>query len=256
MEGYNEFIGKMHAKIQLDLSKYKENQLKRRIIQFMERYKHSDFRSFLNFLEHDADALAKFRDYVTINTSEFFRDVKVFNYINDHIIGEWGRERKPVKVWSAGCSVGAEAYSTSILCLQKNIKNVSILATDYDRSILVKAKTGEFTSTYLKNVAPEIQNRYFENSQNSYLIKNEVKNSVLFKEHNLLADPFPREYDLILCRNVFIYFNSDVQQDLIMRFAQATKTGGYFVIGSSEFIAAPERFGLEKQSFSVYRKVG
>jgi chemotaxis protein methyltransferase CheR len=255
MEGYNEFIEKMHVKIQLDLSKYKENQLKRRIIQFMERYKYNDFRSFLHFLEHDADALAKFRDYVTINTSEFFRDVKVFNYINDHIISEWSRERKPARVWSAGCSVGAEAYSISILCLQKNLKNVSILATDYDRSILAKAKAGEFSPTYLKNVTSEIRARYFENSQNSYLIKNEAKNSVTFKEHNLLADQFPKEYDLILCRNVFIYFNNDVQQDLIKRFAQATKAGGYFVIGSSEFIAAPERFGLEKQSYSVYRKV-
>ena len=255
MEGYEEFIRRIHGKIHLDLSKYKENQLKRRIIQFMERYKISDFPAFFRLLEQDSDVLVRFRDYVTINTSEFFRDQKVFEYINDKVITEWERVRRPVKVWSAGCSVGAEPYSISILCMQKKLRNVSILATDYDRTILGKAKAGVFSSSHVKNVSVDLRGKYFECKQNDYAIRKEIKDSVVFKEHNLLSDRFPDQTDLILCRNVFIYFNHDVQQELIEKFSRAVKPGGYFVIGSSEFINAPERFGLEKQSFSVYKKV-
>lgn len=247
------FKDRVCHKIGLDLNKYKEKQLKRRIMQYMGRYSISSFAQFYKLLESDPALLANFKDFLTINTSEFFRDIKVFELIGK-IMAEFRQRRFPIKFWSAGCSIGAEPYSLAILAEEAGLKNYSILASDYDTGALQKAQEGSYSTNLLKNVRPPLLMKHFNQNGDKYSIKNGLKNRITFKEHNLLKNLFPTNFDLILCRNVFIYFNQDVQQELIHLFVKSLNPGGYFIIGSSEFIPLPEQFGCTKTSVSVYQK--
>jgi chemotaxis protein methyltransferase CheR len=252
-EEFEIFKSRVYNKIGLDLNKYKEKQLKRRIVQFMGRYNTSSFSCFYSLLDSDPTLLSRFKDFLTINTSEFFRDIRVFDTIAE-IMGQVAQKPAQVKIWSAGCSIGAEPYSLAILAEEAGIKNYSILATDYDINALQRAREGIYASDLLKNVAPAYQTRYFSQSGDKYLVKSNLKTRIAFREHNLLKNPFPTDYDLILCRNVFIYFNQDVQQELIHHFINSLKPQGYFIIGSSEFIPYPEKYCCRKVAASVYQK--
>lgn len=254
MMTFEEFTAKIHRTIDLDLSKYKENQLKRRVTQFMNRYELASFSSFFDLLEKDAHVLSKFRDYITINTSEFFRDTKVYRYIEKQILAHHHSRKPTYKIWSAGCSVGAEPYTLAMLAMEKKISRINITATDYDRSVLKKAKEGIYTKSYLKNLPDQYLRKYFTEDKKQYRILPEVKKNVTFQEHNLLSDRFLTSNHLILCRNVFIYFTHEVQMELVRKFAAALQPGGYLIIGSSEFIPVPETYGFEKEYYSIYKK--
>ncbi len=253
MDEFDIFKNKVHQKIGLDLNKYKEKQLKRRISQFMGRYNSSDFAHFFMLLSSDPELLAKFKDFLTINTSEFFRDIKVFEVIAG-IIARLGKKQSLLKIWSAGCSVGAEPYSLAILAEEAGIRSYSILASDYDVNALQEATEGSYTANLLKNIPPSLLDKYFSRNGNKYKVKNILKAKVTFKEHNLLKTPYPGDFDLILCRNVFIYFNQDVQHELIHLFVRSLNPGGYFVIGGSEFIPFPDQYGCKKISACIYQK--
>lgn len=255
IDEFEVFKKNIQGKIGLDLNKYKERQLKRRILQFMSRYNTTSFPVFLKVLDANPSDLEKFKNFITINTSEFFRDIKLYDYIKKQIIADYSKKFASVKFWSAGCSIGAEPYSIAILAQEANIRNYAILASDFDRVILGKAREGIYTANLLKNVPKDILQKYFVAKGDKYHIDSSLKGKIVFKEHNLLKDAYPSDQDVILCRNVFIYFTQEVQQDLIASFTKSLKPGGYFIIGSSEFIPAPETFGLKKAFFSVYQKL-
>lgn len=253
-DDFEAFKANIQRKIGLDLNKYKEKQLKRRILQFMSRYNTTSFVVFCKLLEANPETLAKFKDFITINTSEFFRDIKLYDYLQKVIMADYSKKAGALKIWSAGCSIGAEPYSLAILAQEARIRSYSILASDYDTAILGKAREGAYAENLLKNVPRELVKKYFAVKADKFCINADIKSKVMFKEHNLLKDSYPPDLDLILCRNVFIYFTQEVQQDLIASFTKSLKPGGYFIIGSSEFIPVPETFGLKKAFFSVYQK--
>lgn len=254
-DDYVLFKKNIYAKIGLDLNSYKERQLKRRILQFMTKYHAPDFSYFFKLLDANPELLRTFKDYLTINTSEFFRDLKVVEHIKNRIMIDLAKASYPVKIWSAGCSIGAEPYSLAILAREANLKNVHILATDYDVTAIEKAKVGNYPSNLLKNIPGELVNKYFTLQGDGYIIKNDIMQDVVYKEQNLLKDTFPSGFDLILCRNVFIYFTQEAQQDLTCRFIKSLNQGGYFIVGSSEFINTPESLGCIKVFPSIYQKI-
>ncbi|MCL5982894.1 MAG: protein-glutamate O-methyltransferase CheR [Firmicutes bacterium] len=252
---YNFFIKKIKEKVGLDLGSYKEQQMKRRIHQLMQRYGTEDYNAFLLLLDREPAILQHFTDYLTINTSQFFRDIHVYRAIEQTILPALLKKSEPLKIWSAGCSIGAEPYSLAMLLLEAAPGgNWRILATDFDVNILAKAREGRFADNLLNLVPERFKNRYFTERDGWYYLSEQVKKCVTFRQQNLLTDRFEPVCHLILCRNVFIYFTAETQEQLISNFVQSLRPEGYFIIGCSEMISNPGRFGLNKVQPAIYRK--
>lgn len=249
---YELFKTRVRDLIQLDLSSYKQQQMKRRILQWIARHDLNDFVGLFEKLKTDTSHRREFLDYLTINTSHFFRDHSVFDYLSGYILPAIASPR--ARIWSAGCSIGAEPYSIAIIMLEKNLPFAEIIATDIDEDSLKKAQTGSYYANQVSQVPPSLLERYFTIHGDQYLLKDVVKRQVRFSKHNLLTDGYNSGFDLILCRNVFIYFTSEIQSRLIKQFVAALKPGGYFVVGSAELIINPTVYGLERVSYCIYQK--
>lgn len=251
---YEGFKKKIKDKIGLDLGSYKEQQMKRRIHQLMQRYDTENYETFLGMLDRDRSILSHFTDYLTINTSQFFRDASVYRALETVILPDMLKKRD-AKIWSAGCSIGAEPYSLAMLLSELAPGGGwRILATDFDVNILEKAKEGKYSENLLNNVPERFFKRYFSEQGGCFALDARIKQAVQFRRQNLLTDSYESGCNLILCRNVFIYFTTETQEQIISRFVHNLVSGGWFIIGCSEMIASPARFGLQKVQPAVYRK--
>ena len=160
-------------------------------------------------------------------------DQSVFAAIADHILPAITTGGNMPRIWSAGCSIGAEIYSIALLLTERGLRARELLATDIDEAILARAREGRFTESEVGNVPPEMLQRIFSESEHQYVIDARIRRMVSFARHDLLRDPYPKPFDLILCRNVFIYFTADTQQRLIRSFVSSLRPGGFFVVGSA-----------------------
>lgn len=253
---YELFKQKVKLKIGLDLGSYKEQQMRRRINQLMQRYNTPDYAGFLLLLDKDPSILKHFTDYLTINTSQFFRDPAIYQALENELLPSLLKKGEAVKIWSAGCSIGAEPYSLAILLQDKAPGgNWRILATDFDQNILAKAKVGKYPENTISNIPKRFLQRHFSEQDGQFIIEEQIKSLIQFRQQNLLTDRFEPNCDLILCRNVFIYFTVATQDALITRFTQSLKPDGYFIIGCSEMITDPSRFKLKKLKPAIYQKI-
>lgn len=250
---YSLFKQKIHDIINLDLNSYKEQQMQRRIRQWITRHSLNDFSELIRVLKTDLKHRRAFLDYLTINTSRFFRDETVFNFIEHNILPTISHNNR-ARIWSAGCSIGAEIYSVVILLLEHRLYVQDSLATDIDEYSLNQAKKGVYVSNQVDLMPKHCLRKYFDVKDNRYYLKSSVKDRVKFKRHNLLTDHYDRDFDLILCRNVFIYFTNEIQQWLIRKFVASLKPKGFFIVGSAEHIINPSQFGLTRTSYCVYQK--
>lgn len=240
----------------IDLSAYKSNQLHRRILSLMSRVGVKTVEDYVALLKKDKSQRQKFLDFITINVTEFFRNPEIFydlkEKIEDHLI----KKEKNLKIWSAACSIGAEPYSIAMILDNLIIKgNHKILATDLDSKILERAKKGEYVSSEIKNVKDEYVRKYFTKVDDKYLISPKIKNMVTFKKHDLILDSYERNFDLIVCRNVVIYFNQDVKDAIYKKFSASLKKGGLLFVGATESIYNYKEYGFEKASTFIYKKL-
>lgn len=240
--------------LDIDLNAYKEQQMQRRITQWLARHRLDEFSKLGQVLQDDPVHRAKFREYLTINTSHFFRDQGVFETLENQILPTVAGSGRLPRIWSAGCSIGAEAYSIAILLAEHGYRYRELLATDIDNEILRKAQSGQFVRSQLNALPRPLLDKYFVQNRDIYHLSETIRRAVHFKQHNLLKDTFPRDCDLIMCRNVFIYFTTDTQKHLTHTFMASLKPGGYFVVGSAEQIMNPSSFGLKRISYCIYQK--
>lgn len=255
MGDYEQLKRDIHKKLGINLTAYKEQQMRRRINQWVERHQLKTYNQLLATLDTDLEHKQKFTDYLTINTSSFFRDTKVFDVIEKKVLPEISRGKRP-RIWSAGASIGAEVYSIAMLMNEAGYRPALLLATDLDDSALAKAKEGVYLSNHVAGTDPKYLGKYFtQNSNGQWVIDESIKKQVVFRKHDLLRSAYERDFDLILCRNVFIYFTSETQQRLIRNFVQSLKPAGFFIVGSAEQIMDPASFGLERFSYCIYRKI-
>ncbi|MBM7854233.1 chemotaxis protein methyltransferase CheR [Desulfohalotomaculum tongense] len=253
---FMEFKNRVYKTFGLDLHSYKENQLQRRLNNLLVRKKLSGFGEYFNIISQNRQEYTNFLDYLTINVSEFFRDVKMFKILEDKVLPELLLRNSKLKIWSAACSIGAEPYSVAIILDELTPGRVhQIEATDLDQNILQRAKEGKYNADAVKNVTADRLSKYFVKQGDKYLISPQIKNKVQFRQHDLLKDNYPRGYDLILCRNVTIYFTRQAQEKVNRRFVQSLKPGGCLFIGGSETIFNYAELGLDKISPCFYRKV-
>ncbi len=179
---------------------------------------------------------------ILIGVTNFFRDSAFFEKLKQHVIYnivERAGEKDPIRVWSAGCSTGEEAYSLAILFREVldelNIhRDVKIFATDVDAKAIEQAGKGVFTESILDDVSTERLAKFFTKKNEQYVISKEIRRMIIFAPHNMLSDPPFGKLDLVSCRNVMIYFQPVLQRTLFAIFHSALKKGGYLFLGKSE----------------------
>ncbi|HZW04227.1 MAG TPA: CheR family methyltransferase, partial [Anaerolineaceae bacterium] len=162
-----------------------------------------------------------------------------------------------LKTWSAGCSIGVEAYTMGMLLDEKaRFRKHTILATDLDRSALLKARArGPYVKEEGRNLLREQRQRYLDECDDgSFFVKESLAKLVTFCEHDLLQDRFETGFDLIVCRNVVIYFTNEAKSTLYARFAGALRSGGVLFLGGTEIIPRPAEYGLRSTAVSFYQK--
>ncbi|SER42450.1 CheR family methyltransferase [Salisediminibacterium halotolerans] len=257
MDEYKQFTDNIKRKTGIDLSLYKEAQMKRRLTSLRDKRSFASFHDYYQALTTNQDLFEEFLDRMTINVSEFFRNPQRWTVLETQIMPALLKNKQgTLNVWSAACSTGEEPYSLAML-LQEQAGNsrYEILATDLDESILNRAKKGFYPERSVENVSSDKLRNYFQSDSVGYRVRDKVKNSVRFKKHNLLADRFETGKDLIVCRNVMIYFTEEAKDDIYLRFSRALTIGGVLFVGSTEQIFNPQRYGLISEETFFYRKI-
>ncbi len=254
---YEQFKKQVFTLTSIDLSAYKEKQMKRRIDTLIEKRKVDGYEKYVALLKSDKDTFEEFVSYLTINVSEFYRNPEQWDLLDKQIIPELIQKfGKNLKIWSAACSTGDEPYSL-VMLLSKYLplNRIKIIATDIDKQVLEKAQAGLYNEKSLKGLPAEFKTKYFDKvGASNFQIKDEIKKCVEFKIHNLLLDPYPSACDLIVCRNVLIYFTEDAKNEIYVKFYNALKPQGILFLGSTEQIIAPQKIGFSTISSFFYQK--
>jgi chemotaxis protein methyltransferase CheR len=252
---FQQFIANVKKMTGIDLALYKEAQMKRRLTSLRLKRGYSTFAQYFEAISTDKNLFYEFLDRMTINVSEFFRNPGRWEVLENKILPRLVKQSPRLKCWSAACSTGEEPYTLSLILL-RNRYDATLLATDIDEGALAKAKQGVYTERSLQDCPKELIDKYFIKDALSYRISDEVKKKVTFQKHNLLADPFDSGFDLIVCRNVMIYFTEEAKHDLYQKFSKALKPGGVLFVGSTEQIFQPQQYQFEAEDTFFYRKMG
>lgn len=252
---YEEFIKAFHPKSGLDLKFYKQNQMQRRILSFMNSHGHPTYPEFLKALNNDPVLYDTFFKHLTINVSQFFRDINQWKTLRETVIPLLLHGKSPLKIWSAGCSSGQEPYSLAITMLNYfPSAKFTVLGTDIDVNVLKVAKEGIYKQNDFASTPPEILQKYFTSSDKGYQIKDQVKDYVKYQHQNLLTDRFQPGFDFIACRNVVIYFTDEAKEMLYKKFTEALRPGGILFTGSTEHLFGMNNLGLKPVSSFFYQK--
>ena len=252
---YEEFIKAFHPKSGLDLKFYKQNQMQRRILSFMNSHGHQTYPGFLQALTLDSVLYDAFFKHLTINVSQFFRDAKQWKTLRETIIPLLTHSRTPLKLWSAGCSSGQEPYSLAMTMMDYfPSTKFTILGTDIDINVLKQAQEGHYLQNDFASTPSEFVQRYFTSSGRGYQIKDCLKKQVTFRHQNLLTDRFQSSFDFIACRNVVIYFTDEAKNLLYKKFTDALRPGGILFTGSTEHLFGMNHFGLKSVSSFFFQK--
>lgn len=267
-EEFRGLIDGLRQRRNLDLNGYRRPTILRRLQRRMfatGTETLADYRGYLRDHPEEEDRLV---GSLLIKVTDFFRDPAAFDYLRDRVlpglIAEARERREELRLWSAGCATGEEAYSLAITVsgLLDGASSddeapvpVRIFATDLDSPSVHFARRGVYPERALANVPPELLERYFTRVDGEYEVKKEVRDRIVFGEHDLSGrPPFPRT-DLVLCRNVLIYFTADLQKRTLQAFAFSLREGGCLVLGSAES-ARPlaEAFDTEAARLRIFRR--
>jgi chemotaxis protein methyltransferase CheR len=227
----------------LDFHHYHQDLLKRRVAIRLRATGISTYSDYLLLLMKSSEEYDKLFETLCINVSEFFRDPEVWEVLKT-VVQKMIRQKKTdhnpfIRVWSAGCANGEEPYSISIMLkeilLAENASlRIEIASTDVDKKCIKFAQKGIYLKSSLKNVSKELLNKYFTPEEDGYKIKDEIKQAVVFSYLDLTSTDYIKNADIVFCRNVFIYFDRNLQEQLLTKFSNALKPLGYLVMGKSE----------------------
>ena len=225
-----------------DFTAYKRTSLMRRVAVRMQMVGATGFASYQDFLEVVPEEFTRLFNTILINVTTFFRDPQVWEYLASNILPEMAGapgSSEPIRIWSAGCASGEEAYSIAML-LADNLgiesfrDRVKIYATDVDDEALNQARQAVYSGRALENVGPELVARYFDRNEDRYTVGKDLRRTVIFGRHDLIQDAPISRINLLLCRNVLMYFNADAQGRIVGRFHFALAPGGVLCVGKAE----------------------
>ncbi len=255
-EVYQQIKGTVKSLLDIDLNGYKDAQMMRRLDSWLVRRGADSWRDYFKRVRADDQELSKLRDYLTINVSAFFRDPERWQALRQTALPELLKVNRRLRVWSAGCSIGPEPYTLAIMLdeLTPGVKH-TLLATDLDRGALAKARArGPFTAEDIQNVNAAQRSRYFQAGGPPFFVGENLGKRVDFRELNLIEDRFEPGFDLIVCRNVVIYFTDAAKQTLYEKFSAALRPGGMLFLGGTEIMPRPHELGFCNGGLSLYRK--
>ncbi|MBE3562762.1 MAG: protein-glutamate O-methyltransferase CheR [Hydrogenibacillus schlegelii] len=254
-EAYDRFVARVRDVFGIELGLYKKPQMMRRLMSLMRRRGFDDFDRFLEALIADPKLRAEFVDRVTINVSEFFRNPELWALLDREVLASLSAQPK-LRLWSAACSTGEEPYTLLMLLRERrSLRGVDLLATDIDEPALEKARAARYEARSLVSVPPSFRERYFVRDGDGYRVVDELVQAVRFVRHDLLRDPYPPgPFDVIVNRNVAIYFTEDGKAHLYRSLAAVLRPGGYLFVGGTEQIFSPERYGLRQVYPFIYQK--
>lgn len=258
IDSYEDFKKQFLGLSGIDLHSYKENQMKRRINSFISKHDCDRYSDFIRRLKNDKELYDQFITYLTINVSEFYRnptqwktlETEVFPYLTKM----FGNK---LKIWSAACSTGDEPYSLAMVLSDfVPLSQIQIIATDLDKEVLDKAKKGYYQEKSIRGLPEKYRKKYIEDDGSGVIrVKQEIRNCVTFKEHNLLKDTYESGFHLIVCRNVLIYFTEEAKDEVYQKFAKALKPDGILFVGSTEQIIGCEKYGFNSFRSFFYQKL-
>jgi chemotaxis protein methyltransferase CheR len=227
-----------------DFSDYSMPSLHRRFQRYIDLNKISDFKQLLQDLMNDSSMLNNLIEEVTVNVTEMFRDPSFFAAIRTDIVPQLNK-LPVIKIWHAGCSTGEEVYSMAILLKEHNLLDKSIIyATDINQTVLDAAKSGKYSIesfkeneiNYRESEGTKKISDYYTVLNGEVLMNDDLKSKIIFSTHNLVSDSAFNQFDLIVCRNVLIYFNKSLQDNVLQMFYNSLSENGMLAIGSKETI--------------------
>ena len=253
---YEYFKAEVYKLTTIDLNMYKERQMKRRIDTLIDRNRIKGYDEYIKAIKNDKNLFDEFVNYLTINVSEFYRNPEQWKLLDKDIYPMLkDRFKKPLKIWSAACSTGEEPYSL-VMSLSKHypLSDIEIQATDIDLQVMEKAKKGLYMEKSIVAVPEEMKKKYFKQVNLSVQVDDEIKKRVKFRQHNLLRDSYIKDCDMIVCRNVLIYFTDEAKDEIFQKFYDCLKPGGILFIGSTEQIMNYKDIGFLRRGSFFYEK--
>jgi two-component system, chemotaxis family, CheB/CheR fusion protein len=250
----------------IDFRPYKTTTILRRIGRRMTLMRHQTMREYADYLEAHPEEVGELVKAFLINVTQFFRDPEAFTYLKKDVLPRLimqARERDRVlRLWAAGCASGEEPYSlamllTDLLGTELPEWSLKLFATDLDEVAINFARHGLYSESLLKSVPIEYRDRFFERFDHGYRISKALRQMVIFGQQDLSRSaPFPR-IDLVLCRNVLIYFTPELQEYVLNQFAFSLAPSGYLFLGKAETVRPTSSyFELINKHWKVYRRTG
>ncbi len=256
LDNYEWFKAEVLKLTKIDLNFYKEKQMRRRIDTLVTKNGAKSYEEYVALIKKDKALFEQFVNFMTINVSEFYRNPDQWKLMDETVIPKILKNNsRQIKIWSAACSTGDEPYSLA-MAFSKHVplSNIKILATDIDKQVIQHAQVGLYNAKSIAGVPDDLKKKYFTQVGTSYQIADEIKRCVEFKEHNLLKDIYPKDFDLILCRNVVIYFTDEAKDMIYAKFFESLKKQGVLFIGSTEQISNYKDIGFERLSSFYFQK--
>lgn len=258
-----DLVKKIHG---FDFGDYTKASLKRRLGRIM-MLKKLEFYDLKHILVNEPAFFQEFLEEITVNVTEMFRDPSFYKALNSQVI-PYLSTYQHVKVWCAGCSSGEEAYSMSILLKEEGLSKKSfIYGTDINTEVLKEARKGiyslrkikSYAENYLMTGLPGSITDHFTIMYDAAAVHSELKHNTLFSVHNLISDTVFNEFQMISCRNVFIYFETELQERILDLFYKSLCPLGYLCLGNKETIRSDnfrKKFKVVNQKENIYQKIG
>lgn len=260
------FLAELREESGVDFTTYRQATIHRRIQRRMVATGQPSLPDYVRFVRQHPEERRRLTSSFLINVTQFFRDPELFDYLRDQVLPELMDEARnrgeDLRIWSAGCSTGEEAYSLAIMVSELRAQegmdlNVRIFATDLDDEAVAFARRGFYSAHALGALPHDLVAKYFTPQGDEYEVKKHLRGMLVFGEHDLAQRaPFPR-IDLTLCRNVLIYFTPALQRRALQMFAFSLRNGGFLVLGKSESVnPLAEHFAVDQPRLKVFRRVG
>ncbi len=246
-----------------DLTGYKRISLARRIRKRMGMVGVAAFADYQDLLEADAEEFDRLFNSILINVTAFFRDPDAWTYLQREIVPELLGRADPaeeIRVWSAGCSSGEEAYSLAIvfaeaLGVDEFAERVKIYGTDVDEEALHDARTGAYSARDIEPLSVELRRKYFEQTSSRFVFRPDLRRRVIFGRHDISHDAPISRLDLLVCRNTLMYFNVEAQSRIVDRFHFALREGGHLFLGKAEMLLSDgDRFEGVSMRQRIFRR--
>lgn len=265
-ENLESFLMTIRLKYGYDFSGYSKNSFLRRMNRFMNIFQIPDLEMLSAKIMEDEFFFGKFLEEITVNITEMFRDPPFYRALRDKVLPEL-KTYPYARIWDAGCSTGEEPYSLSILLHEEGLKARSrIYATDINRKVVSQAAEGIFniqdiihyTTNYHLIEGKQAFSDYYHAKYNRAIIEDFIKKNIVFSVHNLATDGSFNEFNLIVCRNVLIYFDRQLQEKVFKLFFESLSMFGYLALGNKESLTLSnysDCFEVVDRAQKIYRKI-